>query len=444
MASAAGLALRAAAIELKPKYKEGELTKVTLSRDVIVGGTAAHPRTEKRKAIIISITKTEAEIICRAIHEFENAATQEMLHLNTAALLYTYFRKILGSVFQLDFDELRSNNPDTVQGFVETRNSFVQKYIKATALNDQQRYLTTVPKPYKMMVTELATRLRLINQLMAYFPGANNIVPYTEQQLKPLFFGMMLTKWQMQFVTGGNEYLANDYPLQRLVEFMEVQETVETAQSALTQGGRGRGYNQDGRGYQGGRSFHNGRGGRDSQGRGSSGGRGGQQYGNYYRSDYNQSSAYYPPSNYRRLEQGGRYGSSGRYQSQGRSSYGNGSFGRGNYGRGNNGRGNNFGRSSSYGSYGSGRGRGYYPSNGGRSSSSRGSYQGRTQGGEQHQDNQYYDNQDQYYDGQDEQYPQDPEDHYHQDHNQGGHHGGRGEEAPEEDHWMNDEHFPSY
>ena len=58
-------------------------------------------------------------------------------------------------------------------------------------------------KPYATTCMELSSRLRFVNQLMQFFPDANNTAPFSEACLKLIFLNMMPMKFRTQFAVSG-------------------------------------------------------------------------------------------------------------------------------------------------------------------------------------------------------------------------------------------------
>ena len=387
--TAIALSLQRVPISLRPDLKEEDYKLVTIQHGV---------GNQKRKAEIPSINRNDAELICKATLEFEDAARPSRLNLTTAALLYDKFREVTKGAFRTKFDELRNAHPPNVAGFHQAKDAFILHYLKDTALADEQAYLESVKKPFKLSVPDLGERLLEINRVMAKFPGANGVSPYTEQQLKTVFYKMMLDLWKVNFSTSVNRLHDPTYGFLDLVHYMETQALAHDARQRATQttvrggrGGRGGGRDQRRPGRHPNTYRRLEYGGRSSGYREQNS----QQYGrdDYYRRDY-----YRPPQG---RSFGGRGG--GRYTGRGRQGY--------------SGRGGGSGRY---------QGRGQY--DGGRTGSNNYERRSEQQYSEQYQqDQEYYDDySDQY--NQDQQY-QDEDQHHSQD--------GQGEEETKEEvHWM--------
>jgi len=58
---------------------------------------------EKRKAEVPKINQRDAELICKAIKEFDDVRRPGRLHLTTVALLNEKFREMLGGTYRNKF-----------------------------------------------------------------------------------------------------------------------------------------------------------------------------------------------------------------------------------------------------------------------------------------------------------------------------------------------------
>ena len=241
--TAVAIALQKAPIPLKPKLKEEDYRMVTLTN--MVGN-------HKRKAELPKITTRDVELITKAVLDFEDIARPSRLNLNTAALLFDKFREVTQGTFRTKFDQLRANNPATVQGFRQAKDQFLFHYVTDTALEEEQAYLDSARKPYNTSVTDLGERIAEINRLMAKFPGAGDAPPYNERQLKNVLYKMMLDTWKVNFATSVNRLNDPAYTFHDLVDYMETQACAFNARRGQRKrntddpragrGGRGRDY----------------------------------------------------------------------------------------------------------------------------------------------------------------------------------------------------------
>ena len=92
-----------------------------------------------------------------------------------------------------------------------------------------QLFLDQSKKPYMMTCVELCSRLRLLNQLMHFFPGANNTAPYNEGCMKLMFLNMMPVKFRTEFAVSGWHITDTVFSLDQLVDYMTVLEEASKA-----------------------------------------------------------------------------------------------------------------------------------------------------------------------------------------------------------------------
>ena len=338
-AAATAVAMNQQPIPLKPKLKESQIKTVKLRRTI-----GNH---DKREMIVTLINRKDAELICNALHEFDEACLPHKLSLHTQQLRTDKFSEMCYGTFKEDWNRIRALHPQTMAGFNAAIAAFVVEKIKASSLADERSYLSKAKKPYYMTVEECETRLKAINRLMAKFPGANDVHPLDEQEMKNFFYSLMPAKWQFAMIDSNYRLTDPNHSLRQLVEFMETREVADNAVQALHSQQRNQGRQGTRRpqgGNQGGRppTYHRGNdGGRRGRGPGfHRGGHGGRFGGRGYHGGNN-----HQGSHGGRGWQGGR-GNSGRGAGYGGRGSSGGRFG----GRGgsNNGRG-----------YGQGRGYGY-------------------------------------------------------------------------------------
>ena len=72
-----------------------------------------------------------------------------------------------------------------------------------------------------------------MNQLMQFFPGANNTAPFSEACLKLIFLNMMLVKFCTQFAVSGRHITDDTFSLDQLVDYMTILEEVSQASREL-------------------------------------------------------------------------------------------------------------------------------------------------------------------------------------------------------------------
>ena len=119
--------------------------------------------------------------------------------------------------------------PVSVAGFHDCLNVFIAWYIRDTDLEDMRLFLDCSKKPYTTTCMELSSHLCFMNQLMRFFPGANNTAPFSEACLKLIFLNMMSVKFQTQFAISGRRIMDNAFSLDQLVDYMTVLEEASQA-----------------------------------------------------------------------------------------------------------------------------------------------------------------------------------------------------------------------
>ena len=222
MSSTLGLSTHdAVPFPLLPRIPRSDYTTVEVLHKVNIGGD----QFEKRKATLFKLNEHDKELIADVMLEFRDACGPSLLSLTTGPLRYAKFRELLEDPFRSEYDDVRTanNHPNTVAGFDQTMQSFMERYFVPTDYMDQRRYLQRVSKPFKLSVTALASRLRKINKLMSIFN--NNVVPYNENDLKLLFYPMMLAEWKQRFAETALEINDDAVTFQRVIRYMTIQET---------------------------------------------------------------------------------------------------------------------------------------------------------------------------------------------------------------------------
>ena len=76
----------------------------------------------------------------------------------------------LGGTIRDKWDVLADRRNETVANFQLVRNELIAELVRPTDLADQQHYLETSKKPYKLNCAALSARLETINKMMALFP----------------------------------------------------------------------------------------------------------------------------------------------------------------------------------------------------------------------------------------------------------------------------------
>ena len=124
----------------------------------------------------------------------------DRLSLPTGPLRFTKFREILGLDYCMDWDNCAALQASrTTATFTAARNDFTELVFEDTDFINQKEYLSRVKKPRSMEVNELVARLRVINLLMTYLPGYGGNPGYDDQELKVLFYQIMLSDWKLAY-----------------------------------------------------------------------------------------------------------------------------------------------------------------------------------------------------------------------------------------------------
>ena len=232
--STTGASLQKDVIPLVAKIDEDDYTYVTLKNQVIVAGNA-----EKRQAEVPKVMSEDVELIIRSIRDFDDAVSDRNLDCaNDGPKLFRFFRQTLGGEIRDEWDIARAGQANTHAGFQAAVDVYLARFILPTDLADQKRYLETAKKPFKLSVNALATRLRTINQMMAFFPGAADTEPFDEQGLKMLLYNMMLDDWKLAFLASGTDITNPAFTFLALAHYMTVQELAyNAARKVKKQGG---------------------------------------------------------------------------------------------------------------------------------------------------------------------------------------------------------------
>lgn len=259
MASTRGLSIAEPIIPLTSKLTEEDFQYVTLTRMVPVGNDME----KRREELPMVASVDEVEYLLRVVVEFRDACSAERLSLTSGPNLFTYFRRVLGGIVRDEFDTIRANHPQTVNGFGHAVNDLIGQYIRPTDLADQRHYLETTKKPFKLPCLQLGGRLKMINKLMSRFPGANGVNPFNEDDLKQIFYQLMLDDWKLTFLQNGRDISDPNYGFDEMVRYFELLEKAQALkrkrQDAVTnrnnkkhkKGNQGRNGNRGGNNPQG-------------------------------------------------------------------------------------------------------------------------------------------------------------------------------------------------
>ena len=200
--------------------------------------TVTHPRYEKRSCQVPVFENNDVECLVHTIVEFNEATS--MTNLNFAhdpAKLVSEFRKCLGPNQRDKWDTyVARGNPMTLAGVQAIRDAFVAHYIDGSAMQTQKTYLTSYRKSHDISCSDLANRFTLIVKYMGWFPHATNPI-YTPEELKGVYFGMMLEPWQIAFQSTTTRLDDPNYTFEQLVRYMSVQADMHNASRSGSRAG---------------------------------------------------------------------------------------------------------------------------------------------------------------------------------------------------------------
>ena len=207
-------------LPLVTRVKSSDMPTCTISRKVTVDGVH-----EKRSATLPFLSdETEPEVVLRLFKDYADVFPASRMNLTTGILRFEFLRQCLGGVARDQWDVDAGAVGNTLANFVTCQSSFIDRYLRATDLPDQQTYLDTTKKPYKLSVKELSARLQYVNSLMALYPGAGGVVPYDDNALKLKLYKMMLPEWKTTFQASGTSIASADFSFRDLTQYMSVQE----------------------------------------------------------------------------------------------------------------------------------------------------------------------------------------------------------------------------
>ena len=111
-----------------------------------------------------------------------------------------------------------------VANFLIIHNNLITELVHPTDLTDQQHYLETSKKPYKLNCAALSARLETINKMMSLFPGSHSSPLMQAVDVKNLYYQMMPSEWQCVFLNSDQVVMDPGYTLLSLQRFMTLQE----------------------------------------------------------------------------------------------------------------------------------------------------------------------------------------------------------------------------
>jgi len=343
MASAAALLLRKPILPVVSDVDYNQIPMVKLTNTWTTTASSVTTNHSNKMEVPYCPDSTNIELLLHTISRFNRAKISSHLNLTVSpSRLYSKFSLCVGGDVLLRFEELKdaalaNNTNASSDNFNGCINDLIGTYVKDSARQDQLEYMRSFKKTKKnISCLDLASRLRVINNLSIHFPPAattTGILP-DDASLKRMFFTMMPDTWRVNIVKNGIDIDAATYSFTTLIRYFNQQAEAADAVMAQNQvspkrragGTRGRGR---------GRGQHRGRG----RGRSSSGGYNYYNQGqvNQYRGVFHNQGSYQGRGRggFHRGGQGGR-GGFGRGGNLGRGGYGRGNFGRGNGGRGQN------------------------------------------------------------------------------------------------------------
>ena len=188
---------------------------------------------EKRKASIYYVDRSHHELLLRCVIEFLDACQLSRLAITTGPEKFNKFRECLGGSMRDSWDVQATGLAHTIVNFVAVLQAFILLFFDSTAQADQTRYLNRTTKPTSLNCLQLAERLRFINRLMAWFPGREGVVPFSDADLKILFYTMMPTKWRIQFIESNRDINDPQCTLTTIQRHMTLYEQAEIAHRSL-------------------------------------------------------------------------------------------------------------------------------------------------------------------------------------------------------------------
>ena len=231
MAMASAIADQWTIIPLLMVFKPNEESSwVKLQCDVNVS-TVANPQYKHKKTQVLKFNKLDIELLCCNVHKFYDVA-DGVLALTTGGSQFEYYRQTLGRMACDTWDAVVAAGdawPQMVVSFWSCLDVFIGQYIRDTDLEDMQLFLDRSKKPYMMTCVELCSHLRFLNQLMCFFPGANNTAPYDEGHLILMSLNMMPVRCRTQFAVSGQCITDAVFSLDQLVDYMTVLEEASKA-----------------------------------------------------------------------------------------------------------------------------------------------------------------------------------------------------------------------
>ena len=232
--TATGLTFHNHVIPLVSKFIKTNETHITLSRTVNIG-----------KFSVLLLDNHDVETICQCILEFQDICHTTRLSLTQGPLKFTYFRQCLDGITHDDWDLITTQSNPTNDSFYHATKVLLMQNIKPTDLADQEHYIHHCKKPFQYNCHELSSHLQFMNKMMSLFPGANDMPPFTQQDLKNVYFKMMPVEWQHAFINNGQDIASPNYTLLNLQQYMGTQETLRRALTQTCHSHHNQSHNQN-------------------------------------------------------------------------------------------------------------------------------------------------------------------------------------------------------
>ena len=149
---------------------------------------------EKKRSthVPVLLSGEDIEFMLMLQVEFDNAAEDACLRLNTPQLKVSFYHQCLMDTAKTDWDNARANNPgNTDNAFNATCLAFIATFLDDNDITDQDHYLKAKKKPKGLFIVQFVVRLQAICSYMHWFPETDVNIPYDKQEYWILFFKMM-------------------------------------------------------------------------------------------------------------------------------------------------------------------------------------------------------------------------------------------------------------
>ena len=206
--------------------------------------TARGERWEKRKEEITVIPDSvDKEHMLRTFVEFKTIINGGRLNISrTYSKQGIFLRKILQGDLRIVFhnhvatawvtggNARDANSADEINDVID---AMILSVCGPRAYAIQNRYLHTTVKPFKLTCHQLYARLLTVAALMTSLPGAparatgaGSVGPYTANDMKTMYYNMMLQSWKDEFDKSGQNLVAAGTSLDDIARYFTIQETI--------------------------------------------------------------------------------------------------------------------------------------------------------------------------------------------------------------------------